>query len=229
MLKCIHCQKIYKNATSFRKHYLICDILHNKDEEQMSLKDLITIVKQLVKDNKDKIKRIKYLESKLNNTKNINLIEYLNENINNIKSFNDFVQCIKLNKEEIKLILNNGFTNGIIKLFMKHISNCDEYELPLKAFNERNYLIKYDGKVWSKMQIEDFHMFIFDIQRKLMNYRDTMAEEDGDFGSDESLKIGEIIYGGVNRDNKIKMIYQSIYSRIKIKGRYFVNNQYKII
>ena len=178
MSKCIHCQKIYKNATSFRKHYLICDILHNKDEEQMSLKDLTTIVKQLVKDNKDKTKRIKYLESKLNNTKNINLIEYLNENINNIKSFNSFVQCIELNKEEIKLIINNGFTNGIIKLFMKIISKCDE---------------------------------------------------DGDFGSDECLKIGEIIYGGVNRDNKIKMIYQSIYSRIKIKGRYFVNNQYKII
>jgi len=229
MSTCIHCKKIYKNATSFRKHYLICDALHNNNDEEMSLKNLTTIVKQLVKDNKDKTKRIKYLESKLNNTKNINLIDYLNENISNIKSFNNFIQCIELNKEEIKLILNNGFTNGILKLFMKHISKYDEYDLPLKAFNERNYLIKYDGKIWSKMSIEDFHMFIFDIQRKLMNYRDTMAQEGGDFGSDECLKIGEIIYGGVNRDNKIRMIYQSIYSRIKIKGRYFVNNQYKII
>ena len=99
----------------------------------------------------------------------------------------------------------------------------------LKAFNERNYLIKYDGKVWSKMTIEDFDMVIFDIQRKLMNYREDIAEKKGDFGSDDCLNIGKIIYGGMNRDNKIKSIYQSIYSRIKIKGRYFVNNQYKII
>ena len=231
MSKCIHCKKVYKNATNFKKHFLICDMLHNTDDDddELSLKNLTIIVKQLVKENKDKTKRIKYLESKLNNTKNINLIDYLNENIKDIISFNDFIQSIELNVEEIKMILKNGFTNGIIKLLVKKISNYDDYDLPLKAFNERNYLIKYDGKVWSKMTIEDFDMVIFDIQRKLMNYREDIAEKKGDFGSDDCLNIGKIIYGGMNRDNKIKSIYQSIYSRIKIKGRYFVNNQYKII
>ena len=120
MSKCIHCKKVYKNATNFKKHFLICDMLHNtNDDDELSLKNLTIIVKQLVKENKDKTKRIKYLESKLNNTKNINLIDYLNENIKDIISFNDFIQSIELNVEEIKMILKNGFTNGIIKLLVK--------------------------------------------------------------------------------------------------------------
>ena len=91
-------------------------MLHNtNDDDELSLKNLTIIVKQLVKkENKDKTKRIKYLESKLNNTKNINLIDYLNENIKDIISFNDFIQSIELNVDEIKMILKNGFTNGII-------------------------------------------------------------------------------------------------------------------
>ena len=105
-------------------------MLHNtNDDDELSLKNLTIIVKQLVKENKDKTKRIKYLESKLNNTKNINLIDYLNENIKDIISFNDFIQSIELNVDEIKMILKNGFTNGIIKLLVKKISNYDDYDL----------------------------------------------------------------------------------------------------
>ena len=151
MSKCIHCNRVYKNANSFKKHYLICDMLHsnndNDEDDEYSLKNLTIIVKQLVKENKDKTKRIKYLESKFNNTKNINLIDYLNENIKDIISFNYFIESIELNIEEIKMILKNGFTNGIIKLLIKKISNYDDYEIPLKAFNERNYLIKYNNSI----------------------------------------------------------------------------------
>jgi hypothetical protein len=238
MTTCIHCNKQYSNAKCFKKHFSICDVLNGgaNDDELLNLKELTILVKKLVKDNHNKTKRIKILENKLLKPKEVNLIKYLNENIKNITSFNDFINSIKIDDNNINLLLNNGFVEGIINLIRSKIPNEFNEDIPIRSFYESPYnekLLIYDGNKWIELNQTQFDDVIFNIQRALINYRETwqmkLGEKIYNSESDKYLQLSAIILGGDNRENNILKCYKKLYHSIKIRARNFINNRYKII
>lgn len=237
MTTCIHCNKQYSNAKCFRKHFSICDILHGGTNDQiLNLKELTVLVKKLVKDNNDKTKRIKVLENKLLKPKEINLIKYLNENINNLDSFENFITTIKITDENVENLINLGFTDGIVELIKTKIPNTLNEDIPIRAFYEAPYhekILIYTGVEWVTLKRNTFDDMIFNIQRELINYRESWQSKLGDkiydSESDKYLQLSSIILGGEDRDVNITKCYKKLYHSIKIRARNFINNRYKII
>lgn len=226
MVKCIHCNKQYVNPNNFKKHYLICNILHtNKQKnETIDIINMSIIVKKLVKDNKEQQKKIKLLETKINSKKKINLMKYLNEHVNPSTSFYKCFNTIKIDKKLLNTVIKLKFVRGIVYILKKYIENIDEDELTLRAFYEKKYIIEYNGKKWQKLEIETLGNIILIIQRQFMNFRETLFDND----EETYLAMGNLVYGGFNRENSIKEIYDQLYNSIKIRARTFINNRYII-
>jgi len=237
MTTCIHCNKQYSNAKCFRKHFAICDILHGGTNDQiLNLKELTVLVKKLVKDNNDKTKRIKVLENKLLKPKEINLLKYLNENINNLDSFEHFIGTIKITDESVENLIDLGFVDGIVELIKSKIPNTLNEDIPIRGFYEAPYnekILIYTGVDWVTLKKNKFDDMIFNIQRELINYRETWQSKLGDkiydSESDKYLQLSSIILGGEERDVNILKCYKKLYHSIKIRARNFINNRYKII
>ena len=91
MSTCPYCQKKYKNAKSFSKHFKVCEIIHNTDEESghiLSRYETTILLTQLIKDNEMLKKKIKGLQrNNRNYIKNINVIEVLNKKIKPKESY----------------------------------------------------------------------------------------------------------------------------------------------
>ena len=233
----IHCNKQYSNAKCFRKHFAICDILHGGTNDQiLNLKELTVLVKKLVKDNNDKTKRIKVLENKLLKPKEINLLKYLNENINKLDSFEHFIETIKITDENIQNLIELGFVDGIVELIKSKIPNTLNEDIPIRGFYEAPYnekILIYTGTEWVTLKKNRLDDMIFNIQRELINYRETWQSKIGDkiynSESDKYLQLSSIILGGEDRDINILKCYKKLYHSIKIRARNFINNRYKII
>ena len=226
MVKCIHCNKQYVNPNNFKKHYLICNILHtNKHKnETIDIVNMSIIVRKLVKDNKEQQKKIKLLETKINTNKKINLMKYLNEHVKPSTSFYKCFNTINIDKKLLNTIIKLKFVRGIVYILKKYIENIDEDELSLRGFYEKKCLIEYNGKEWIKLEMETLGNIILIIQRQFMNFRETLFDND----EETYLSMGNLVYGGFNRENSIKEIYDQLYNSIKIRARKFINNRYII-
>ena len=226
MVKCIHCNKQYVNPNNFKKHYLICNILNSNTHknETIDINNMSIIVRKLVKDNKEQQKKIKLLERKINMNKKINLMKYLNIHVKPSTSFYKCFNIIKIDKKLLNTIIKLKFVRGIVYILKRYIENIDEDELTLRGFYEKKYLIEYNGKEWIKLEMETLGNIILIIQRQFMNFRETLFDND----EETYLAMGNLVYGGFNRENSIKEIYDQLYNSIKIRARKFINNRYII-
>ena len=80
---------------------------------------------------------------------------------------------------------------------------------------------------------EMIKLAMINIQRELINYRESWQSKLGDkiydSESDRYLQLSSIILGGEDRDVNITKCYKKLYHSIKIRARNFINNRYKII
>ena len=79
-------------------------------------------------------------------------------------------------------------------------------------------------KEWIKLEMETLGNIILIIQRQFMNFRETLFDND----EETYLAMGNLVYGGFNRENSIKEIHDQLYNSIKIRARKFINNRYII-
>ena len=124
----------------------------------------------------------------------------------------------------INSVIKLKFIRGMVYILKKYIESIEEEELTIRAFYEKKYLMKYNGKEWEKLKVEELGNIIFPIQRQFINFRESLYENDEEM----YLSMGNIVYGGFNRENSIKEIYDQLYNSIKIRARIFINNRYII-
>ena len=81
--RCPHCGKQYKTASSFAKHFIICNALMNasKKTEILDSLQLTNLMRKLVEDNETLKKKVKELEKRVvPSRKNIDIVKWMNKN-----------------------------------------------------------------------------------------------------------------------------------------------------
>ena len=165
------CGKSYKHASSFSKHKSKCIHLHNEEEEQTILNDIVPnnnveiLLKAILQENQNIAHENKVLRDKLsnlemnvtnitnNNTNNnqFNINMFLNDKCKNAMNLTDFIEKIQLTLEDLKYTSENGYTSGISNIFIKNLNDMDVTERPIHCSDEKRlqFYIKNENE-WTK-------------------------------------------------------------------------------
>ena len=106
------------------------------------------LYKELVKMNNRSL-----LGNTINNIQNNNLTlnMFLNEQCKNAMNFEDFIEKIKVSREDIAHNAQVGFVNGISKILINHLDKMDLYQRPLHCTDvKRNTVYMRDNNEWTK-------------------------------------------------------------------------------
>ena len=220
MSTCPYCQKKYKNAKSFSKHFKVCEIIHNTDEESghiLSRYETTVLLTQLIKDNEMLKKKIKGLQrNNRNYIKNINVIEVLNKKIKPKESYENWIETINMSYQDFEIIVNKNFINGVVWFIEKYNKHT------FKAFNmkkHRNEIYGYDGIEWSVIDINRILLFI---QLKLLNHLESLEQSVKPYltnNTNDELVNFYYKAGKVTTSNKKDIHYKivnQLYNKIKI-------------
>ena len=156
--KCLNCEKIYKDRSGLWKHKKKCNTQNKHLEKDMDTNEKSSeefnstdkdIIMLLLKDNaefknkqiSEQNKQIMELSSKNNNNitnnsinsynKTFNLQVFLNEKCKDALNINDFVNSLNLSLVDLENFGENGFVDGISKIFVKGLKNLDIYKRPI--------------------------------------------------------------------------------------------------
>jgi hypothetical protein len=108
------------------------------------------LYKELVKMNN---RSLVPLGNTINNIQNNNLTlnMFLNEQCKNAMNFEDFIEKIKVSREDIAHNAQVGFVNGISKILINHLDKMDLYQRPLHCTDaKRNTVYMRDNNEWTK-------------------------------------------------------------------------------
>ncbi len=225
MHECMFCKKTYKRIANFSKHIVVCEKIHTKDfknvnkihEEPMTIHELSTIVRYLVKENNNLRKKVSCLEANMKRKrKKLYICNWLNEKYKDEKNTTEYINDFIITQEHLNYILDTNYVIGYSKILTYIYTNSD---ISMKAFNEKSnkIYIKVNNS-WVLALPDAFSNIIFEVQKKILKCFDTWTneneekiEEDPKFYFDNSTKI----LGDPNKmETKKKRIYSLIYEKI---------------
>jgi hypothetical protein len=196
--KCSTCHKEYKRKDYYKKHVMMCDMLHNEknSEETMdmpSMYQMYVMIQELTKKYTECKNECKMLRSKLaiiekkTNTEDLTPQQYAEKHKRCDVDYSTWIENLQINNSDIKNIIDLN----IIHIVCKIIKNEHDYNSPIIAFkNKRNNIIMiYNGKHWENLHDRHIcNLFESTITPK-------MLEKSIYFDSDTSSKIVNILAG----------------------------------
>ncbi len=215
------CGRSYKYNSGLSRHKKTCKGSENeieyckivkKDEKTNDYKNLIFQVMNenkelrtlLLKQNEEHKEENNKLHNtihsmipKIGNTTNnqqYNINIFLNEECKNALNFSDFIKQIDITKEDLENQAQNGYANGISKIFLDHLLNLRLTERPIHCTDvKRNTLYIKENNEWDKKgSREQIRKGIQEITRKgqesLIELKTENNEEYSDMDSDFSNK-----------------------------------------
>ncbi len=218
------CGKTYKHHSSLWKHKKKCSQINNNNnnnnnnivvqenpEEKPSMMDIITqnkeIMDVLIAQNKEQaaiIKEqsdtIKELIPKIgnnnttNNNNQFNLQVFLNEDCKDAINFSDFIKQIQVSFEDLENQAENGYINGISKLFIDNLQELGTHKRPIHCTDKkRKTLYIKENNEWDKEGSQNtLKKGIRDVSMKTMKClfqeKEENQEEYDDIESDFSQK-----------------------------------------
>jgi len=232
---CIYCNKEYKQAAAFKKHLIICDILHsNTTTEELSIRQMSSIISNLIQKSAIQEKKIKALESKLfKKPVKIDIKKWLNKNMNDVGDFEEWFNNFKesIDEKKMDIIYSLGFINGITSLFVSYLNdNC--IDQPFKAFTQLPNLFIYKDKEWIILEYDLFKKILFEIQRICLNYlneyKDSLGNEIFNDRTNALYlhKSSQIL---CNISEEMEKIYKRIHINIRENARNVIMNDFKIV
>jgi len=177
MSTCTFCDKKYTRKTSYNRHVILCEIMHQTKRERLcdseesdnlpTYKQLYNIVQEL---------GLKYvaLENKMEEMqkwvnqkkKKINILDWLNNN-ETTTSYSDWISAIAISSEEIEILQ----TESLIKTFMTVLQNNLNKSVkthPITAFLEKaNTLYFYHENEWKQLESNDLVLLVKKIHSKI--------------------------------------------------------------
>ena len=177
---CKNCGKNFSYRQSLFVHKKKCNSESNKNEEEKNIilnfsdkilnsENFIKIIEQntaLITQNQEfkdllmeQNKIIMELTKNTGNNNNVinshnktfNLQVFLNEKCKDALNISDFVNSLKLTLEDLENVGENGFVNGITKIFVNGLKQLDVYKRPIHCSDlKRETMYLKNENVWEK-------------------------------------------------------------------------------
>ena len=162
--KCNICDKIYNSRNGLWSHSKTCKNIENNQifESNNSNENLFEILKQnqefkdlILEQNKIIMELAKNAGNNNNNinshNKTFNLQVFLNEKCKDALNITDFVNSLKLTLEDLENVGENGFVNGISRIFVNGLKQLDVYKRPIHCSDlKREIMYLKNENVWEK-------------------------------------------------------------------------------
>jgi len=218
------CGKTYKYRQGYYRHKKLCNantdikniivkpVVQENLEDKPSMMDIITQNKeimdalvlqneQLMKQNTELTNTIKEIVPKIgnnnttmNNNNQFNLQVFLNEDCKDAINFSDFIKQIQVSFEDLENQAENGYINGISKLFIDNLQELGTHKRPIHCTDKkRKTLYIKENNEWDKEGSQNtLKKGIRDVSMKTMKClfqeKEENQEEYDDIESDFSQK-----------------------------------------
>lgn len=175
---CVHCGKSYKIKSNLDKHTAICELLRNKKtideiDEIPSQRKMYQLLLELgSRFNKLEEKMDEINKWVIKKKKKINVIEWLNKNITPEIKFDNLLEKIIIDEDDIKYLFENTFADTLNKIFDRNIYNTSENSngYPIFAFIQKSnvfYIFENEEAGWTEANREKFVKFLNKVHMKL--------------------------------------------------------------
>lgn len=180
---CIHCGKSYKKRENLNKHLDLCEVLHKSkkvgpliiedDDHIPSQRKLYQMLLELGQ----KYNRLEEKMEEMNKwvakkKKKINVLEWLNASIKPNIIFDNLLDKIIVQTEDIEYLLHNSFYDVMNEVFSRNIYNYNETENPIFAFIQKQnifyiYTTVDNTNMWVELSKERFVKFLNKVHMKI--------------------------------------------------------------
>lgn len=145
--KCFYCSKTYKIKENYKNHITDCELYHkimSSTEKMPTHKEMFYLIKSLAfKCNK--------LETELHQLKNVvsirkkkEILYWLNTEKKGEQAFTDFYNGIKIEEEDLKVVLEYDLLKGVEHIVIKALKNVKDIR-PIFCCNQKtNQIYIYD-------------------------------------------------------------------------------------
>ena len=232
---CIYCGKQYKQAAAYKKHMIICEILHSETTtEELTIRQMSSIISNLIQKQSIQEKKIKTLENKLlRKPMKIDIKKWMNKNMTDIVNFEDWLNEIKesIDEKKMNIVYSLGFVDGVVTIIENYIQD-NGIEQPFKAFTQIRNIYIYDGKMWNILDYKLLKKKLFEIQHICLNYLNEYKNSLGDDIYNDSTnniylhKSSQIL---CNLSEETEKIERKLYNKLKINARNMIMNDFKIV
>ena len=180
---CIHCGKSYKKRETLNKHVDLCELLHKskkagpliiEDDEpipsQRKMYQMLIELGQKYNRLEEKMEEMnKWVAKK---KKKINVLEWLNASIKPNITFDNILDKIIVQQEDIEYLLHNSFYDVMNEVFSRNIYNYNETENPIFAFIQKQnifyiYTTVDDTNIWVELSKERYIKFLNKVHMKI--------------------------------------------------------------
>ena len=180
---CIHCGKSYKKRETLNKHVDLCELLHKskkagpliiEDDEpipsQRKMYQMLLELGQKYNKLEEKMEEMnKWVAKK---KKKINVLEWLNTSIKPNIIFDNILDKIIVQPEDIEYLLHNSFYDTMNEVFSRNIYNYNETENPIFAFIQKQnifyiYTTVDDTNIWVELSKERYIKFLNKVHMKI--------------------------------------------------------------
>jgi hypothetical protein len=160
-----NCGSVYKHSSGLWRHKKICESTNieiTPDNSQGDVKNLTSLVMELMKSNTELQKQLVDVckNSNTNNNNNINshnnnktfnLQFFLNEQCKDAMNISDFANSFDLQLSDLESVGELGYVEGITKLFVDKLNSMDIYKRPIHCSDAKREIIyvKDDNK-WER-------------------------------------------------------------------------------
>jgi uncharacterized protein YeeX (DUF496 family) len=244
---CIHCGKSYKTRINLNKHLVICELLQKskkksnivieEDEPIPSQRKMFEMLIELGQ----KYSRLEEKVEELNKwvvkkKKKINILEWLNVNIKPNINFENIIDKIVVNQQDIKNLLEKSFYDVLNEIFSRTIYNFSETENPIFAFlQKQNVFYIYDSnETWIELSRERLIKFLNKVYMKIfkefyewkkINVKEIKSDDRLAIISDKTLvKITSI---EINQETILGKIRSNMFSRMKTDMKALVEYEFE--
>jgi len=199
---CKYCGKSYIKRPNLDNHIILCE-LKNTSKSRAAVQEeyevpshrkmyeMILEIGKKLNGLDDKVDELnKWVVKK---KKKINVIEWLNSHITPEIVFDNLIEKILIDKNDVNYLFQNSFVDTINHIFSKNVYNVSETEYPIFAFVQKSnvfYIYENEEVRWVELNRENFVKFLNRVHTKLYRvFIEWKRENRGLIEDDEKLSL----------------------------------------
>ena len=238
MYRC-QCGKEYVSKTWFQNHRALCELLHDSKKNEDDIYDDLPSKIEMWNCMKIILKKYEKLETKIQDhekyikklKRKISVVDWLSDNCKPDIDYNKWVSNIIVSLDDLEIMFNNGFIDGIHRLFMKYLLLDDK--LPIKCFDQKMYIFfVYRNYNWEHLDFEDYEKLIHNISGKFIKTFKIWKDQNKKFMDNDKnneivqKKYLEVMGGRYDDETNIKKLNSKLYKYLKFNLRNIVTYEF---
>ena len=247
---CVHCGKSYKKKINLEKHIILCELLNKSkkllviedddddDDDIPSNKKIFNILLELgSKFNKLEEKVDELNKWVVKKKKKINVIEWLNTNITPEIKFDNLIEKIIIEDNDIKYLFENTFADTLNGVFSRNIYNLHDSKYPIFAFVQKPnifYIYENEEAGWIELNRESLIKFLNKVYMKIFRvFRQHKKDNTDKICEDENFSLlcdktsVKIMNVDFNQESILGKIRANMYLRMKTDMKAIVEYEFE--